>query len=71
MMELENRSGQLRAQSRISSRNSVLRLGLREAQGPTPEEEEAMRELARYDEQLWDQAQAARKSHVLVLGAEM
>jgi hypothetical protein len=65
-MELENRSGQLKAQSRIASRQSMLRVGVREEAGPTPQEAEALAELAKYDEQVWNQAQGARKTEGLV-----
>jgi hypothetical protein len=61
-MELQHRSGQLNAQSRISKRQMSMRMGDWEPQAPTKQEEEALAELARYDDELWNQAQLARKS---------
>jgi hypothetical protein len=61
-MELQNRSGQLNAQSRISKRQMSMRMGYWEPQGPTKQEEEILAELAKYDDELWNQAQLARKS---------
>jgi hypothetical protein len=62
VMDLEERSGQLKAQSRISLRHSMMKIRMREQFELTPEEDEAMKELSQYDEQLWTQAQLARKS---------
>jgi hypothetical protein len=61
VMELENKSGQLKAQSQLASRHSMLKVKKLEVMGPTMEEMEALRELENFDEQLWNQAQALKK----------
>jgi hypothetical protein len=61
-IELQHRSGQLNAQSRISKRQMSMRMGCWEPQGPTKQEEEALAELTRYDNELWNRAQLARKA---------
>jgi hypothetical protein len=62
VMELAHRSGQLTAQSRLSTSHSIMRMRNREAVGPDKEEEEALAALTKYDDELWNKAQLARKT---------
>jgi hypothetical protein len=62
IMELQHKSGQLNAQSRISKRQMSMRMGCSEPQGPTKQEQEALAELTRYDNEMWNRAQLARKA---------
>jgi hypothetical protein len=61
-MELENRSGQLKAQSQVSTRQSTLKAKRREPVEMIPQEIEAMKDLEKLDERLSNLAQESRKS---------
>ncbi|OHT08096.1 hypothetical protein TRFO_23556 [Tritrichomonas foetus] len=62
--DLANRSGQLKAQSRLSTRNSNIaraRAKERESQKVSSEDLEAMEELKQYDEAMWNNYRLQRK----------
>jgi hypothetical protein len=60
-MDMAQRTGLWNSQSRLSAQKNLLGMSAWAPARPTKDEAEALRELAKYDDSLWSQAQTLRR----------
>jgi hypothetical protein len=60
-MDMAQRTGLWGSQSKLSSQKNMLSMAAWEPAAPTKEDADALRELAKYDDALWSQAQMLRR----------